>query len=187
MTTRGPKRSIVCPACGKTAIRTISDINRAEKSGLRIFCNRKCAGIGRRKEFPISPRNPNWKEMKRVYDAEYREKNKALIRLKKAAYYAKTGPLNREKEREVRKKRMPIHVEYCRQPKYKAWKKKYDLDYRAREFAEYADAYKLLLEVEREIRKRATWVEIAQQNGTLNKSTRRKDEYGRITGNTKRR
>ena len=125
--------------------------------------------------------------MKREYDRQYRADRSALIKAKRAAYYAKVGPLIRDKEREKRKERMPKHVEYCRRPEYKAKKKEYDLDMRAKEFGEFGESYKILLEIQREVLSRATRVEIAQQNNLLNKSTRRKDDYGRITGNTKRR
>jgi len=36
----------------------------------------------------------------------------------------------------ARKVRMPLHIEYCRQPAYKAWKREYDRRHRAAEFGE---------------------------------------------------
>jgi hypothetical protein len=35
---------------------------------------------------------------------------------------------------EYRKQRMHLHVEYCRRPEYRAWKREYDRKYRAKEF-----------------------------------------------------
>ncbi len=187
MSVRGPKREIECPACGQRSLRTVSDINRAAKDGLRIFCNRECAGVGRRVESPVSPRNPNWKAMKKEYDKKYRQQNIEKLKREKKEYYARTGPLRRDKEREARKKRMPMHVEYCRRPEYRIKKKDYDLDRRAKAFGEFSESYKILLEIQKEVLSRVTRAEIGQQNGTINKSTKRKDEYGRITGQTKRR
>jgi hypothetical protein len=120
--------------------------------------------------------------MKASYDRKRREANMDRLRAEKKAYYARTGPLRRDKERETRKKRMPKHIEYCRQPEYVAWKKEYDAKYRAKEFGEFDEAYMLLVSLEKEIRTRITRAEIYQQNGTANKTTKRKDEYARITG-----
>ena len=83
MAERGRKQKILCPACGKKTLRRVSAINRAKKDGLKIYCNRKCSAIGRRKENPKTPLNPNWKQMKADYDREYRRKNKKLLKKKK--------------------------------------------------------------------------------------------------------
>ena len=69
MNSRARKSRILCPACGKKSWRTHSDINRARKLGVPIYCNRKCAGMGHRKKNPKTPRNPNWKAMKAEYDS----------------------------------------------------------------------------------------------------------------------
>jgi hypothetical protein len=75
-----------------------------------------------------------------------------------------------------RKKRMPRHVEYCRQPAYKAWKREYDRRYRAAEFGEFAEAYMLAIDLNREIKGRTTNAQIKYENGCTNKSQRRERE-----------
>ena len=47
---------------------------------------------------------------------------------------------------------MPKHVEYCRRPEYKAWKHEYDIQKAAEEFGEFGEAWRLLLDLEKEIR-----------------------------------
>ena len=82
------------------------------------------------------------KKEKAAYDREYRKKNLAWIKAKKADYFQRTyDPVKAAKER---KKRMPEHVEYCRQPKYRAYKRKYDRKRRASKFGEFAEAYEAL-------------------------------------------
>jgi hypothetical protein len=91
------------------------------------------------------------KKQKAVYDRKYREKNRERIKANKAAYFQGTyDPVHAAKER---KKKMPQHVEYCRQPKYKAWKREYDRKRRAGRFGEFALAYEALKDLTREIRK----------------------------------
>lgn len=93
------------------------------------------------------------KEKKAAYDREYRRKNLAMLKAKKKAAYAKWGPKHRELERKRRKVKAKEHVKYCRQPEYKAWKKKYDKDHRDKRYGDYRQALVLLRELQREIRK----------------------------------
>jgi hypothetical protein len=91
------------------------------------------------------------KEAKAVYDREYRKKNRAILKLKKAAYFQRTyDPVKAAKER---KKKMPKHVEYCRQPWYKAYKREYDKRHKLSRFGEFAEAYIVLDMLKKEIRK----------------------------------
>jgi hypothetical protein len=91
------------------------------------------------------------KEKKVAYDREYRKKNRALLKAKKAAYFQKTyDPIKAAKER---KKKMPQHVQYCRQPWYKAWKREYDKQRRSSKFGPFAEAHQALIALQREIRK----------------------------------
>lgn len=74
---------------------------------------------------------------------------------------------------------MPYHVEYCRRPEYKVKKREYDLKYRAeRQFGEFAEAFMVLSDIEREINDRATRYEIGRDNGTINKAQLRRRQYG---------
>jgi hypothetical protein len=151
MAERGKMQKILCPACGKKSLRNVSAINRAKKMGLKIYCNKKCSAIGHRKENPKTSRNPNWKQMKADYDREYRRKNKKLLKKKKQEYFQATyDPKQAAIER---KKTMPQHVEYCRQPEYKAYKAKYDKKIRAEQFGDFKDAYAVLLKLTKEIKK----------------------------------
>lgn len=61
---------------------------------------------------------------------------------------------------------MDRHVEYCRRPDYRAKKREYDRRLRAREYATFADAHMLLVDIEREVRSRITDYDIRVQNGT---------------------
>lgn len=174
---------IFCPACHQWKPRENGVIARAKKVGLKLYCGRVCSGIGRRKDSPISPRNPNWKALKAAYDKQRREKHGDRIRAEKKAYYARVGPLRREKEQETRKAKMPKHIEYCRQPAYRVKKEKYDRKRRAIiQFGkEFADAFLVLQQIENEIDSRIDRNEIYRQNGLVNKSVQRRREYERIT------
>ncbi len=123
-------------------------INRAIREGKPLYCDRTCAGLARR----ISAGQK--KRRKSVYDARRRAERAAEISAEKRAYYQRTR--DPEKERERRRANMHRHVEYCRRPEYVEGKAAYDLDRRAAEYGPYADAYLLLLDLEREIRSRAT-------------------------------
>lgn len=67
------------------------------------------------------------KAIKRYYDILYRKKNRARLKREKAEYFQRTyDPVKAAKER---KKKMPKHVEYCRQPWYRKYKQGYDQKY----------------------------------------------------------
>lgn len=175
--------NIFCPSCQQWRPRENGAIAQANKAGLKLYCGRVCAGIRRRKESPVSPRNPNWKTLKAAYDKQRREKHGDRIRAEKRAYYAKVGPLRRDQEREIRKARMPNHIEYCRQPAYRIKKEKYDRKRRATlQFGpEFAEPFLILQQIENEIDSRIDRNEIYRQNGVVNKSVQRRREYERIT------
>ena len=92
------------------------------------------------------------KKEKAAYDREYRAKNRALLKAKKAAYFQRTyDPV---KAAEERKKKMPQHIEYCRRPEYKAKKKLYDHNrMRGRYDGEWLEVALLLYELQKEIRR----------------------------------
>lgn len=91
------------------------------------------------------------KRRKALYDKEYRKQNFERIRARNAAYFQRTyDPVKAARER---KKRMSNHVKYCRQPWYRAYKRDYDRRRRASEFGAFAEAYKVLLLLDREIRR----------------------------------
>jgi hypothetical protein len=159
---------IRCAHCRKPSDKRSCDVRRAREAGLNIYCNRHCAGLGRRSDKTKAQKVAE----KREYDAAYRQKNLTTLKAKKREYFKRTyDPVKAAVER---KKRMPRHVEYCRRPEYKAWKREYDRRYRAAEFGEFAEAYMLTIDLNREIKGRMTNEEIAHSNGTQNKTQRRR-------------
>ena len=132
-----------CSLCGKS-------INRPIHKGCKnAFCNRECAGLYKRKY----ESDEDFKERKRLYDMEYRKKNMEIIKKKKSEYFKRT--YDPKKAAIERKKKMARHVEYCRSPEYKKWKKKYDNKYRAHKYyGDFGECLNLLCELENEIRKR---------------------------------
>jgi len=161
-----------CAHCGKRAQKEAGHVNRSRELGLRLFCGRRCAGLGRRKHKTKAQRVAE----KREYDAEYRRKNLARIKADKKAYFQRT--YDPEKARIERKKRMPKHVEYCRRPEYKVYKSKYDRKYRANKFGVFADAYLLTVDLNRAIKERSTNEQIKWENCTANKAQFRRRAAG---------
>jgi hypothetical protein len=157
-----------CAHCGKAATQSVSAVNRARKIGAPLYCNKTCAGAARRANKTMAQKV----EEKRIYDAARRIREADRLRVQKAAYHQRT--YDPAKAAVVRAARMPRHIEYCRQPAYRAWKTEYDLRRRAAEFGEFSEAYLLALEVNREIKQRMTRDEIYQERGRLNGSTKRK-------------
>lgn len=159
-----------CAHCRKSVDRPAGHINRARAKGLRLFCGRRCSGLARRQHKTKAQRRAE----KAAYDVEYRAKNLQRILARKKDYHKRTyDPVKAAVER---KKRMPRHVEYCRQPKYKAYKREYDKRYRAREYGDFAEAFQLTIDLNREIKGRVTNHEVKYQNGGTNKTQRRKRE-----------
>jgi hypothetical protein len=91
------------------------------------------------------------KAQKAAYDRQYRKKNRLRLKAEKAAYFQRTyDPFKAAIER---KKKMPKHVEYCRRPQYRAYKHDYDINRRASLYGPFVEAYKLLKELMREIKR----------------------------------
>lgn len=159
---------IACAHCGKETDKPAGAVNRAKAAGLRQFCNRRCAGLARRK-----PRKPKAQrvEEKRLYDMEYRRKNLTWIKAKRAAHFRKT--YDPAKAKIERKKRAAFHAEYCRRPSYRLWKAEYDRRRRASFYGPFADAFQLTIDLNREIKRRSNNYEIRQANATGNKAQKR--------------
>jgi hypothetical protein len=169
--------TIPCAWCGQPAQKERRDVNRSGKNGMYLYCGRSCSGLGRRanktKEQKVAE--------KAAYDAEYRIKNRDALKEKKAEYFQRT--YDPESARENRKATMPRHIEYCRRPEYKAYKTRYDRQYRAKhDFGEFWESAVLLVDINHEIQTRITRNEIYAQNGTQNKSLRRKRDFARLVG-----
>ena len=169
--TERAKSPIICGHCGQSTMRRNGDITRANTQGKPLYCDKDCAGLARRRKVEITPEQA--KEAKRIYDAQYRAKNAAVLKVKKAAIYQRTA--DREKEREYRKANMHKHVAYCQRPEYRLRKSTYDRKYLAnKKFGEFADAALILRDLESEISTRATRYEIYSTNGLLNKAQQRR-------------
>lgn len=157
-----------CAHCGKENDKSAGQVNRARAEGLNLYCNRECSGLGRRSGKTKAQRI----EEKRLYDVEYRAKNLKKILADKKAYHKRT--YDPAKAAEVRKRRMPYHVEYCRRPEYRAKKQVYDRKRRDAEYGEFAEVARLTIDLNREIKGRMTNAEIKWENGSANKSQFRK-------------
>ncbi|NIA72446.1 hypothetical protein HBA54_28055 [Pelagibius litoralis] len=163
---------ITCAFCGLPANKRAGDVNRSRKQGYAVYCGRKCAGIGRRQNKSAE----ELKERKRLYDIQYRAKNAQRLKAEKAAYYQRTR--DPEKERAIRKAKMAQHVEYCRRPEYRAYKKQYDREYRARmKFGSFWESHMLLVDLETEVNSQASRYEVYMEKGTINKMQKRKRDY----------
>jgi len=95
------------------------------------------------------------KEAKRLYDIEYRRKNKELLKIKKAAHYREKVEYYRKKEKERRSKpeNIKAHNEYCRMPEYVKSKRLYDVVYRSmKEYGEFWESAVLVNQIEKEVR-----------------------------------
>jgi hypothetical protein len=165
------RQEFTCAHCEKPFLREKGQADRCLRRGDSLYCSRECSAIGRRKGKTIEQKRAE----KAEYDADYRSANREKLKAKKAAYYART--FDRDKEREIRKRRMPQHIEYCRRPEYKEWKREYDRNYSASEYGAFAGAYLVLVGIQKEILSRATRYEIDLANGKLNKVKKRKHEY----------
>jgi len=166
---------ILCAWCSKPISKSRGHINRSLAKSAPLYCNKDCSGMAHRKNKSDAEK----KEEKRLYDMEYRAKNIELIKQKKRVHFLKTyDPVKAAIER---KANMPRHVEYCRQPKYKAYKREYDESYRAkREFGEFWESAILVNKINGEVLSRATRFEIKQTNGTINKAQSRRRDYERL-------
>lgn len=166
-----------CAQCGVTVERAAGDVNRAYARGLNLYCGRTCSGLGRR----THKTTEQAKAEKAAYDADYRVKNREMLKVKKADYHQRT--YDPAKAAAYRKTRMPAHVEYCRRPEYRAKKRAYDQRHKAEKmYGPFADAFLLLMKLEGEIRSRMSRYEIAMANGTICKSQNRRREYERLVG-----
>jgi len=138
---------VACSYCGEPTLKSTSHFNRARALGAKLFCNKRCDGLSRR--VPTTPEQR--KAAKAAYDERYREVNRERLLRKAKDYYAVYGPSHREEERARRQETMPRHVEYCRRPDYREKKQKYDAKLRASEYGEFAEAYRILIDLHREI------------------------------------
>jgi hypothetical protein len=167
-----------CGYCGKIVSQPWGAINRARKKYALIYCDRVCAGFGRRTTKTLEQK----KEEKRLYDMEYRATSPTL-KARRHDYHRRT--YDHASAAEKRQERMPYHVEYCRRPQYKAWKRDYDIHFRAKkQYGEFFESAILLNEIEAEINEMSVdRFERYAANGILNKKQTRRRDYERLNSN----
>ncbi|MEW8193285.1 MAG: hypothetical protein AB2793_06225 [Candidatus Thiodiazotropha sp.] len=163
------RTEITCAYCGAKAKKENGAINRARATDSPLYCSLKCSGLARR----LNKSKEQKKAEKREYDRQYRHINRELLKTKKAEYFRRT--YDPEKARVDRKKRAAAHAEYCRRPEYRAWKKSYDRQYRAKKrYGEFWECFLLTLDIRDECLHQASDYEIRKANDTLTKVQRRK-------------
>lgn len=169
--------AIKCDYCGASTWKEAGGVNRARRAGNRLYCDRNCAGFGRR-------RPPKSAEQKRsekaAYDlarrngplrqsilAEKRQRHNDTYDAARAAVY--------------RQARMPYHVEYCRRPEYRAKKKAYDHVHNAKTtYGPLWEAALLVQDIRAAALARQSDYEIRLAKGTFGKSQKRKRAYDQI-------
>lgn len=163
--------SFKCAWCKSESFTERGWLNRQKRRGQRSFCSRKCSGLARR----INKTDAQKKEEKRLYDIEYRMKNREMLKQKKHEYFKRTyDPVEAAK---YRKARMHKHVEYCRRPEYKEYKRKYDRIYRAKkDYGEFWECHVLALDIRDEATKRSSDYDMRLERGAVAKCQKRKRE-----------
>lgn len=130
-----------------------------------MFCRQTCFGLSRRKNLTAEQK----KKIKAEYDDRYKKRD--YVRKRRAEYFIKDNKANPEKYKAQRKRRYKKHLEYLRNPEYRAWKQKYDLKYHAqKKYGEFYECGIILHELEKLIDRRIT----RQENDNHNKSQKRK-------------
>lgn len=169
--TRTPSQ---CAHCGKWRLKEVGAVNRAARLGAPLYCGKECSGVARRSCKTVEQR----REEKAAYDARRRIELRDGLKAKKAAYRKRTyDPVQAAAARRLK---MPKHLEYCRRPEYRRWKRDYDRKYRAeKDYGELAECFLLVMDIRQECLSQLSDYEIRQSKGTLNKRQRRKRDYER--------
>lgn len=173
--------SLICPVCKKQYEKSTGHYNRAVKLNAKMYCSKSCFSVGRKLEFDKHLKTPEQlKAEKSEYDKKYREKNLEAIKQRKKEAFQKDYKANPEKYRLERQRRMKSHVEYCRQPEYKAYKKEYDHRYRLElRYGEFWEAASVLVALNNELDSK----QIKIDNGIINKSRKRKRQWKTLMQN----
>ncbi|MGL4640176.1 MAG: hypothetical protein ACRCVX_10700 [Shewanella sp.] len=176
-------KTCACHSCGTNFERTPSAFNRAEKAGGKHFCSRACFGDSRK---VVDKRSTEQKKLaKAEYDRQRRAAIPEILKTKKKEYYQKNREEILKKMTAGRKDRMPKHVEYCRRPEYKIKKRAHDIKVRCMEYGDFDEAWRLLLDLEKEIRSRLTKYERLVAKGYFSRNAReRRRELCRIKKNS---
>lgn len=160
--------NVICAQCYKEYECATGHYNRSMKIGAKLFCSQACAGLFRRNKNPLTEEQRKAKKAK--YDLERRSIHGDRIRKQKRDAYYANHEAHLAKAKIYRKKRMPKHVEYCRQESYKAKKKAYDADRRFKAFGPFEEVARILDQVEKEISSQASRYDIYKAKGYFTRS-----------------
>lgn len=141
-----------CAHCRARFGATASHVNRQRRSNgkaVRFFCGRRCFGLARRVPEKVK------KHAKAEYDRQRRKILRDQLREEKRVYHQRTyDPAQAKADRlRNRRKRLACQKRYYAVPTHKREKVEYDRKRRADEYGEYGDAYQLLLQLQRLIRR----------------------------------
>jgi hypothetical protein len=166
------KVSITCPQCGDVSLKPHGAVNRANKIGAPVYCGKRCAGLGRRKNKTAEQK----KAEKAEYDREYRKKNKSKLKGQKKEYHHRTYDPDKARAWRQTEHRKNYHNEYCRRPENR---EKDRIRYAKRKYGEFFESARLLIQIEEEVLKQSSRYEVNLEAGKLNKSNKRKRDYER--------
>jgi len=162
--------AVTCEHCALKVYKRIGCYNRAKNLKAKLYCSQSCAGKAKQKHLTIEQK----KEIKRLYDIQYRQKNIEKLKKAKKEYFFKDYHSNPEKYRERRKLRAKEHAEYCRQPAYKEKKHTYDrARYAKNEFGPFWESHVLMMGIREACLEKMSRYEIMLKNKTLNKALQR--------------
>jgi hypothetical protein len=170
---------IICAHCGKESDKPSGQVTRARNAGLNLYCDRACSGLGRRSK--VQKTKEQKIAEKAAYDAQRRLRLADEIKARKREYHKRT--YDPAKAAEKRKQTMPRHVEYCRRPEYRARKRDYDKEYRAKqEFGEFWESAMLILDIHRTATNLAGGAyELRKSKGYYDRQTQqRRRDYERL-------
>lgn len=172
-----------CAHCGQMFEKATAQANRQRRAlGVRVrfFCTMRCFGASRRTDKPKALRVAE----KAAYDRQYRFKNRAALKAKKAEYFQRTydpeqARIDRARMRDRHRRYL---AKYNARPEWKSHKREYDIDRRASEYGAFAEAQKILVLLEREIRSQP-WYERAKERGYFdnNRSTNQRKRHEHIS------
>lgn len=146
--------AVRCTQCRRLFEKERGQLNRALRAiPGRMYCSRKCAGLARRIEKPpIEVRRAR----KAAYDLVRRNgpMRDEILAAKRDAYRENRDPL-REAAKRLKKRdwQRAYAKSYNADPSNKRRKRRYDMRRRGRALKEWASAHRVLLRLEREIRR----------------------------------
>lgn len=159
---------IICPYCKKEADIPKAYVLKARSVGAPKYCSKLCSGLARK----IWRTDAEKKAIKKLYDEQYRTRE--YVKLQKNFAFHLDYRANPEKYRKERQRKMKAHIEYCRKPEYKKWKKQYDHKFRLKKkYGEYWECASIMVSLDKTLNTK----EIKINQGLINKSQKRKRKW----------